>query len=161
MRQSIQLKTKDINFSIRVGGIVFDNQHRVLVQTKKQLGFWFFPGGHNELGESSPATIIREFQEELETEVVVERLIWVIENFYVESGTTFHELGFYYLISFPRHSTIYKKESLFTGANNDSNLLFKWHESNELMSVDLYPKYIRDNLVQIPNFVTHVVIRQE
>lgn len=52
-----------------VAGILVDTQKRVLIAErpsgKAYAGYWEFPGGKRELGETLEQTIIRELQEEL------------------------------------------------------------------------------------------------
>jgi 8-oxo-dGTP pyrophosphatase MutT (NUDIX family) len=44
--------------------------------------FWALPGGRAEMGEVAEHTIRREMREEMSTDVVVIRLLWLVENFF-------------------------------------------------------------------------------
>ena len=53
-------------------------------------GWWEFPGGKIELGESSEEALKREIWEELETRIVIERLVTTVEYDYPTFHLTMH-----------------------------------------------------------------------
>ncbi len=63
-------------------------------------------------------------REELEVEVRVERLIWVVENFFEYQGMSPHELGLYFLMRFPEGSPLYGKQEPFEGDEEGIKLIF-------------------------------------
>lgn len=67
-----------INFS---GGILANQDGKVLLQLRGDKKTWAIPGGAMELGESSLDTAVREFYEETGIEVQVKRLLNVYTNF--------------------------------------------------------------------------------
>ncbi|WP_438478712.1 NUDIX hydrolase [Streptococcus pluranimalium] len=67
-----------INFA---GGILANQDGKVLLQLRGDKKTWAIPGGAMELGESSLDTAIREFYEETGIEVQVKRLLNVYTNF--------------------------------------------------------------------------------
>lgn len=98
----------DIRFNYRVVGIVF-NKNWVLLHRAEEDDFWTPPGGRVELLEPSKDALKREMHEELGVEVCVERLIWIVETFFKDGGTLFHELGLYYLVELSKGCSLYRK----------------------------------------------------
>ena len=57
------------------------------------------PGGHVNLGEDSKKAIIREMKEETGYDVEINKLIFLVENFFMRnSGEKIHEISLYYLL---------------------------------------------------------------
>ena len=73
--------------------IIHDNQHRILA-TQRAHGdwkdWWEFPGGKIEPGETPEQALKREIWEELETLIVVERLVQTGEWDYPKFHLTMH-----------------------------------------------------------------------
>lgn len=67
-----------INFA---GGILANQDGKVLLQLRGDKKTWAIPGGAMELGESSLDTAVREFYEETGIEVQAKRLLNVYTNF--------------------------------------------------------------------------------
>jgi len=143
-------------FTYRVAGIALDVDRVLLLRTEKD-DFWFLPGGRVELLESSRDALIREMREELTVDVHVERLVWVVENFFEYEGTSYHELAFYFLMSFPPDSRLYGKSEAFVGDEEGLRLIFKWHPLDELEEIPLYPTFLRKGLNSIPQITEHIV----
>ncbi len=68
-------------FNYRIVAIIRHDDHVLLCQEEGQ-DFWFMPGGRAELLEPSTETVVREIREELGVEAHVERLVWIVENFF-------------------------------------------------------------------------------
>ncbi len=143
-------------FTYRVVGIVMDNQ-RVLLHRAEPDDFWSLPGGRGELLEVSQNTLKREMREELGVEIQVERLLWVVENFFEHNAQSHHELGLYFLMSFPSRSPLYTESKAFAGDEQGLKLIFKWHPLDALEDVLLYPAFLRQALTSIPEFTEHIV----
>ena len=72
-----------------VAAIIHDNKGRIFV-TQRGYGeykdWWEFPGGKMEAGETPEEALKREIREELETRIVVERLVETVEWDYPAFG---------------------------------------------------------------------------
>jgi ADP-ribose pyrophosphatase YjhB (NUDIX family) len=156
MRRMITFDEGHIRFTMRIVGIAFDRD-RVLIHRTDDMNFWALAGGRAELLEPSPETLRREMQEELETEVTVERLVWIAENFFEYGGKSFHELGFYYLMSLPSDSTLRKHTGTFFGHEGAMRIIFEWHPIADLENIVLYPTFLCAGLKSMPNETTHIV----
>ena len=108
-------------------------------------GYAFFPGGKVKHGETLNDALVREIREELNYDVHSARLIYLIENFYGQSGKSVHELGFYYLVPCGKE--------LFESVNkrispDDDDLRFDIIPLKSLSGYDFRPRIIRDSLAQ-------------
>ena len=76
-----------------VAAIIHDNKGRIFV-TQRGYGeykdWWEFPGGKMEAGEMPEEALKREIREELETRIVVERLVETVEWDYPAFHLTLH-----------------------------------------------------------------------
>ena len=76
-----------------VAAIIHDSEGRVFA-TQRGYGewkdWWEFPGGKMEAGETPEEALRREIWEELETRVVVERLVKTVEWDYPQFHLTMH-----------------------------------------------------------------------
>lgn len=76
-----------------VAAIIHDDEGRVFA-TQRGYGdwkdWWEFPGGKMEPGETPEEALLREIWEELETRIVVERLVKTVEWDYPKFHLTMH-----------------------------------------------------------------------
>jgi ADP-ribose pyrophosphatase YjhB (NUDIX family) len=142
-------------FNFRVAGVALRDE-RVLLQGTDHEPFWTLPGGRVEWLEPSPEALRREMREELGIEIHIERLIWVVENFFEYEGHLVHELSLLFSISFPSNPELYEQEQ-FEGDEGETRLRFRWFPLHSLDSVVLYPAFLGTALRSIPNQVTHVL----
>ncbi len=143
-------------FNFRVAGVCIHDGH-VLLHKEAREDFWALPGGRPRFHEISRETLIREMDEEIATRVAIERLLWVVENFFVYGGERWHELAFYYVMSLPETSPYRDVERAFTGSEEELTLYFRWFALVEIAAVNLYPTFLREGLRALPDATTHLV----
>jgi ADP-ribose pyrophosphatase YjhB (NUDIX family) len=131
-----------------------------LLCNKFASGFWSLPGGRAEVGESAEETLIREMQEELGIDVQVERLVFVVENFFEFRDIKFHELNFYFLMKLPEDCYLYNGEKHFERPEHNEALIFDWLPIDELARLEVYPEFLRTALKQLPEQITHIINRE-
>lgn len=76
-----------------VAAIIHDNQGRIFATQRgcgEWKGWWEFPGGKMEVGETAEEALKREIWEELETRIVVERFVETVEWDYPLFHLTMH-----------------------------------------------------------------------
>src|SRR5260370_191756 len=124
----ITFRKGSLKFTFRVEDVIIRDGH-VLLQHAEQQRHWFLTGGRAELRESTAETITREMREELGIEVRVERLLWVVENFFELAAILHHELGLYFLVSIPDDAYLNTPAQSFTKThpNADPELTFPCH----------------------------------
>ncbi|MGQ0601211.1 MAG: NUDIX hydrolase [Anaerolineales bacterium] len=154
----ISFVTNGVRFNYRVVGVALHDGH-VLLHRAERDNFWALPGGRGELLETSAETLRREMLEELKQTVVVERLVWVVENFFEYESTPFHELAFYWLMSFPADVMKPRTGTPFYGYEQGLPVIFQWFPVDALEQLELYPTFLKRGLQSLPATVTHIVHR--
>jgi ADP-ribose pyrophosphatase YjhB (NUDIX family) len=163
MSQDILFKTDDYIFSYRVAGILIKNGNILLQKPLKDKGY-SIPGGHVAFGELSSETLIREFKEEINADVKIERLIMVGENFWPWGNRPCQQISFYYEISLCDENQI-PLEGTFPAYDDFGNkridLEFSWIDLHEIKNLVVYPSNIKEELLSLPKELKYFVYRQE
>ena len=154
-RYAIAFTEGKARFNYRIVGCVLHDR-RVLLHRAERDDFWALPGGRGELLEPSAETLRREMREELGVDARVERLLWVVENFFENEELAFHEVALYYLMSFPPGCPLYGRP-IFEGDEEGVRLIFQWHPVDQLEGIRLFPTFLRTALQSIPGGIVHVV----
>ena len=71
--------------TIRVSAAVIKDNNKILTTERgygKYKGFWEFPGGKREEGETGEAAIVREIKEELDATIAVDQFLCTVEHQY-------------------------------------------------------------------------------
>ncbi|GHO44218.1 NUDIX hydrolase [Ktedonospora formicarum] len=167
-RHMITFSLDGARFLYRVVGIIIHNEH-VLCQRADRVSppHWFLPGGRAELLEPAMTTLRREIEEELALTPTVERPLALIENFYSTPDRAIHEIGFYFLLSFPSDAYIYQRSS-FVLRDGDSSqegeadlLYFDWLPLADIEHAPLYPLVVCPLLRQLPETFQHIVYQEK
>jgi ADP-ribose pyrophosphatase YjhB (NUDIX family) len=146
------------NFNFRVAGVAFDpSGERVLIHRAPAEPFWTLPGGRVELMESAADALKREMQEELSVEITIERLLWVVENFFEYNSRHWHEITFYFLFTSSPACPLYALHEPFAGYEEGSELIYLWHDLATISQVNLLPSFLRTSLTSLPPSVEHIV----
>lgn len=140
----------------RVAGVCVHEGH-VLAQRMEHETIWALPGGRPALFETSRDALVREMIEEIEVEVEVGRLLWVMENVFTYEGQRFHEIGFYYQMTLPDDSELLNVRREHIGHEGEIPLIFRWLPIAELEDLPLYPEFLRGALREVPETTVHVV----
>lgn len=156
MRHMIMQTEDEGRFLYRVVGVVAHDGH-VLLHRAESDDFWSLPGGRCELLEPSDVALRREMREELGVDVVVERLLWVVENFFPLGGLPHHELGLYFKMALPPDAPQLDMTREHRGQEDDFALVFCWFPLDALETARLYPLFLRTTLRALPETPVHIV----
>ena len=146
-------------FNYRVVGVAIHNE-AVLLHRADHEPFWTLPGGRAEHGETAEQTITREMAEELAADIHVDRLLWVVENFFEYDGLSYHELALYFLVRLRPGSAPLDSEA-FDGVESGMPLRFRWFplRREALVALPLLPAFLPAGLTDLPRSVVHLVQR--
>jgi ADP-ribose pyrophosphatase YjhB (NUDIX family) len=150
------IAARHARFNYRVAAVCLRERH-VLLHRGVKDDFWTLPGGRPELYESSHDALVREMQEEMGLRVEIQRLLWVVENFFEYEGEQAHELSFFYLMSLPKNSGHDDVRKDSTGFEGDIPIIFRWFPIERLAEVPLYPTFLKIALVDLPASPAHMV----
>jgi ADP-ribose pyrophosphatase YjhB (NUDIX family) len=155
------IKQESSRFVVRVAGVAL-HQGRVLLHRSERDDFWTLPGGRGELLEPSPDTLRREMLEEMDLAVTVDRLAWVVEHFFDHREHAWHELGLYFLMSFPPDSPVWARGDTFFGQEvfpqgYQLQLTFRWFPLPALDTLRIQPAFLTDGLRQMPSATQHIL----
>jgi 8-oxo-dGTP pyrophosphatase MutT (NUDIX family) len=152
----ITFRKEGMKFTYRIAGIAI-HDGRVILQRATNGTTWFVPGGRAELRETSEESLKREMQEELQTDITIQRLLWVVENFFEEKGVLHHELGLYFLVTFPQGSDLYDVSKTFFAEDAHQEFIFRWLPIATLEEISLYPSFLQQALKSVPDVTKHII----
>ncbi len=167
----ISFALENCRFNYRVAGLaVRPSDGAVLLHRAEHEPFWSLPGGRCEMNEAAADAVSREMREEIGVQSArVERLLWVVENFFAyqsDHDKFQHELGLYFLVSFPGDAWIYEQTGPFMGSEAFSEttpipLYFDWKLPNRLPNaLPIVPEFLGPVLFDLPDVPTHIVNRE-
>jgi 8-oxo-dGTP pyrophosphatase MutT (NUDIX family) len=138
---------------------VFLYKEHLLLQGEPEETFWTLPDGRIKPLESSREALLREVREELDTDIQIERLLWISEEFFMNGDKTQHQFGFYYLAALPAHSVYYELEQIFTAVEDDGTaILFRWFKLDQLHTITLYPTFLTTGVRNLPESTQHIIV---
>ncbi len=144
-------------FRVRVVAAIIQGG-RVLLQTfADQDDFWVLPGGNAEVMEPTVDGVIREMKEELGEDVRVERLLWVVDNFFRYGKADWHEIGLYWLASLPEDSPLLGLEFFSGEERPTAKFTCRWHDVSRLSEVRLLPSFLTEGLASPPDAAQYII----
>lgn len=156
MGKMISFKVGDERFNFRVAA-VFIKDHKVLLHQYENDDFYAFPGGRAEMLENSEQTIIREMKEELNITINIDKLLWLVEDFFCLNDIKFHEICLYYLVDTQDDLPI----EPFTRKEIDgTKLFFKWFDIDQLDDLYMVPEKLKVKLKHLPTETEHLLINE-
>ncbi|WP_342588096.1 NUDIX hydrolase [Agrobacterium rosae] len=106
-------------------------------------------GGSVEFGESAKDAVIREFKEEIETDVSILAGPMVLENVYVHEGERRHEILFIFDLAFP-DGAFEGQEHIRFKEDDGTSMVASWYDLRELDTdgkPELYPQGLKSRLI--------------
>lgn len=150
-------------FNVRAAGVCIEDGH-LLAQRFDGSEYWVLPGGRIEMGEDSATALMREMREELPVSgsIRIERLLWFAELFFAPSDdTTFHELGFYYLMALPHGHELRDKSVTTRGHDAGIHFELSWLPLDTLDAYPIVPYFLRTELLALPPAPRHLILDEK
>jgi 8-oxo-dGTP pyrophosphatase MutT (NUDIX family) len=111
--------------------------------------------------ESSRESVARELREELGVDATVDRLLWIVENFFLLGGRRFHEVGLYFRVLLAADSPVNDKTRPIPFREGVSlDLEARWIPLPDLAGLNLLPEFLRKELLDLPSETRHIVHRE-
>lgn len=146
-------------FRVRVAAAII-HENRVLLQTfSDHDDFWVLPGGNAEVMEPTVDGVSREMKEELGEDVRVERLLWIVDNFFRFGKADWHEIGLYWLASLPASSALLGLDSFPGEERPGVGFTCRWHDIDRLSGVRLLPSFLAQGLAALPASPQYLIHR--
>lgn len=159
MFEKLDIRTKfgQTRFDVRACGVLF-YQGQVLVSNERD-GTQTLSGGAVKTGESSSEAVVREFMEESGLAVKVQRLVAIIENFFVYEGEDYQQVMFLYLLSLA-----HEPDELPLLAEIEESVVTKWLDPQQQL-LNLKPTVltgiVEGLLVDQEAPLQHIIYREE
>ena len=150
----VMFSNGEITFMYRVGGIAV-HDGCLLVEHDVKRGFCFVPGGRVEYGENAVQALSRELDEEMGGGVEIGRLVIVADNLFELDGIRYQEAGLYFLMEFPPGHPVLGREGRFEA--EEPNLVYQWIPLDELKEAELFPRFLREFVLDIPHTPKYVI----
>ena len=132
----------EIRPRVRVAGILIKNNKILLIEHKKNdKKYWLIPGGGVDWGESTAEALIREYKEETNLDVIVEKFLFLSET--IAPDKKKHVINLYFKIRKDENS---KEEMILGGESNLNDLKFVSKE--EIETIKIYPN-IKEQIKQL------------
>ena len=128
---------------VRVAGILIENNKILLIEhLKKNKKYWLVPGGGVDWGESTAEALIREYKEETNLDITVEKFLFLSET--IAPDKKKHVINLYFQIKIIKNS-IYNMK-----LGDERNLTdLKFITKEEIENIKLYPN-IKTQLMENP-----------
>ncbi len=126
-------------FEVISRGLIQKNK-KILVCQRKDKDYYFLPGGHVELGETSKQALIREIKEERSSEIKNISFIGIIENFFKDGFNKHHEIN----IIFQAEEKNEKQENF----SAENHLVFKFLNIDEFIKCNIQPIVLKEKIIE-------------
>lgn len=159
-RDLLSIDFEQGKFNFRVVCVAMRDDY-VLVCRDEDDDYVMMPGGRAEYGESSLIALEREIDEEIQVPAKIGRLLFVTESLYRIGKDEHHELGFYYQVTLPDDFPFTTDGVCLETVETDEGkrLRFYWVKARpeELKNIALYPTWIHNALIPLPQTTLHMV----
>ena len=162
MQQDCCFSFENKRFRYRVGCIIIEDGC-VLMATNKKANYYYSIGGGVHMGESAEDAVVREVFEETGVHYQIDRLVFVHENFFVDTsnsaikGFESHEVAFYFLMK-PQGT---KELPAHQSTCIDGDEFVEWIPIDKFHEYKAFPEFFAEKLPNINKQVgvEHIVTK--
>ena len=152
----VRIKENGLKFKYRVSGIII-NDNKILLEKYSDKG-WCLPGGYVMMGETSEKAMLRELNEEIDKEFVIDKFLGVVENFFTNfRDDKTHAIEFYYKVRFKDINDINSID--YNRVEDDHGFIinhhFKWFTLEELKTINLLPNIVIEDILDAKDILPH------
>ena len=154
----ILLKNSGIYFSYRVGAIIIQNNHILMVKNEN-CPYYYSVGGGIQFGETSEDAVLREIYEETNIRLEIDRLVFIHENFFIAdfmNDTPFQEIRFFYIMKI--NDDIKNINCSSNGVDGSKDSLH-WLPIDKLSEYQLFPEFYKIELQNLTTDVRHFIAK--
>lgn len=138
-------------FNYRVAGILMRDE-KILITKYEHGAYWYLPGGRADLLEDSKTSLKREFKEELDCEIEIQQLHYLIEHFFTYKNIDYHEICLMYGVELIEGEI---PNEDFVREEYGAQFFFKWVTMAELANYDIKPLFLKKGLT-LKNEIQHL-----
>ena len=153
-----RFRTEEGKLKLRATGIIIhDNKLLIEVYNDK---VYFLPGGTINMNEASEDAIIRELKEEIDKDFIVDSLVSICEEFYVNhKDEKTHCINFYYKMKFKNIDDVNSID--MDRLENDHGYMnqhhYKWVDIKDLDNIKIVPIEIKKEIMSGKFNIHHVM----
>lgn len=138
-------------FRYRAAAIIVENGCALFAGNERE-DYLYSVGGAVRMGETAEDAVRREVFEETGVRYEVDRLAVIHENFFVEKGADFHEIGFYFLME-PRGTQALHAAGMTQGVRETMH----WIPVGDLDKHRAFPTFLKEYLSAPHTGIEHIV----
>ncbi len=156
MHKDMTVPCEDGILNIRVGAIILRDGKFLMVGNRKRPEYLYSVGGRLKFGETSEQAVVREVYEETGVHMEIDRLGFVLENYFYGDGESnlgkvIYEISFFFYMKVPEDFIV--ENGHLTDQGEDEYL--RWIEPDE--PVRYFPQFFRTELKHPTDAVKHFV----
>lgn len=147
-KMDFRTQTDQGSFGVRVSALVIQDGKIFLAKSPKEE--YYTIGGAIHVGEKTEEALKREVREEIDIDVKIEKLAFVVENLFTLEDQDFHQIEFHYLV---RPLSEPNRQMEEGGQTRDC----QWVALDDLAAINLNPAFLKEALLKQDGPIQHFI----
>lgn len=148
MDVDFRYKLDNIIASVRATALIIKDEKIFL--TKDNNNRYYPLGGAVKIGETTESPVSRETKEEVGIDVVIDKLAFIVENYFFEEDTSWHNIEFHYIVSPMVEPNLKMQEGTKVQ-------VCEWVDLDRLDQIDLVPEFLKTDLPHWDGQLKHII----